>query len=71
MEKPIYRVGNLVRFRFGPNKVNGVVKEDRGPIGKNGRRLYRIRFSLEPQSNAEVELPADQLELVHNGTPTD
>jgi hypothetical protein len=66
-ERQIYRVGNLVRFDFGPNKVKGVVKEDRGPIGKDGRRLYRIQFSLEPLTQFEVELPADELELVQDG----
>lgn len=63
----MYRVGALVRFHFGSKRVDGVVKEDRGPIGRGGRRLYRIQYSLEPHSQAEVELPADELELVKNG----
>jgi hypothetical protein len=67
-EKQVYRVGNRVRFRFGPNRVNGVVKEDRGSIGKDGRRLYRVQFVLEPPTQFEVELPADELELVQDGT---
>ncbi len=73
-EKRVFHVGNMVRFHFGPNKVNGVVKEDRGPIGVGGRRLYRIQFSLEPHHQSAIELPADELEFVHDrvalgGTP--
>jgi hypothetical protein len=59
-----FQVGNLVRFQFGPKKVNGVVKEDRGRIGKGGRQLYLIQFSLEAPQQSIIELPADELELV-------
>ena len=65
-EKRVFHVGNLVRFHFGPNTVNGVVKEDRGPIGMGGRHLYLIQFSLEAHHQSAVELPADQLEFVQD-----
>ena len=61
--RPI-RVGDLVRFRFGVSAVQGVVKEDRGPIGIGGRHLYLIQFNLDQYSSPLIELPADQLELV-------
>jgi hypothetical protein len=35
----------------------GVVVEDRGPIGMNGRRLYAVRFDDEWC----IELPAEML----------
>ena len=62
----IFRVGNMVRFQFGPNVVRGVVKEDRGPIGLDGRHLYVVQYSLEPHHQSAVELPEDQLELVQD-----
>lgn len=65
-QKRVFHVGNMVRFHFGPNKVNGVVKEDRGPIGLGGRQLYLVQYSLEPDHQSAVELPADQLELVQD-----
>jgi hypothetical protein len=55
-------VGDVVRFHFGRTKVTGVVKEDRGPIGVKGRRLYLIDFSTEPDEAAWIELPAELLE---------
>ena len=58
-------VGATVRFRYGIEEVNGVVKEDRGPIGVKGRRLYRIQFNAGPGYESEVELPADQLRVLN------
>jgi hypothetical protein len=55
-----------VQFRYGIEDVNGVVTEDRGPIGVRGRRLYLIRFSAGPGYESEVELPADQLRVLHD-----
>lgn len=58
------RVGDIVQFRFGTLMVNGVVREDRGPIGVGGRRLYLIHFSPEPYYASSIELPADEFEVV-------
>ena len=63
-ENTVFHVGNTVRFKFGPNRASGVIKEDRGPIGIGGRRLYLIQFSLEPGFPFLIELPASELELV-------
>ncbi|MCI0638158.1 MAG: hypothetical protein L0Y72_19570 [Gemmataceae bacterium] len=65
-EKKHFRVGEVVRFLMGVNKVEGVIKEDRGPIGVGGRRLYSIQFTLDPDFQAVIELPAKDLELVNN-----
>src|SRR2546423_3564273 len=59
-----FHKGDRVRFRLGTRSVHGIVKEDRGPIGINGRRLYLVEFRAEPQSPSQIELPADQLEAV-------
>jgi hypothetical protein len=42
--------------------VQGVIKEDRGPIGVGGRRLYLVEFRAEPDSPSQIELPAEQLQ---------
>jgi hypothetical protein len=63
-EKRFHR-GDRVRFHFVNRKLEGRVKEDRGPIGVQGRRLYRIEFRTDREQPSEVELPAEQLESVH------
>ncbi len=62
--KQIIRVGDTVRFRFGEAIANGVVREDRGPLGVGGRHLYLIQFSTEPYYSSSIELPADEIEVV-------
>ena len=64
MPKNQFHKGDRVKFRLGTRSVQGLVKEDRGPIGIKGRHLYRVEFRAEPQSPAQIELPADQLEAV-------
>jgi hypothetical protein len=60
------RKGVLVRFRLGTRSVQGTIKEDRGPLGIKGRHLYLVEFHPEAHSPgiAEVELPADDLQIV-------
>ncbi|HTU92783.1 MAG TPA: hypothetical protein VMF69_22065 [Gemmataceae bacterium] len=66
MPETKFRKGDRVRFRFVTRFVEGVVKEDRGPIGIKGRHLYLVEFL--PESYAEspfhIELPAEDLQLV-------
>jgi hypothetical protein len=51
-------------------KIIGTVKEDRGPIGIKGRRLYSIAFTPEAPPEFMIELTAEELELVSdNGSP--
>lgn len=61
-----FRKSDRVRFRFGIYPVEGVVKEDRGPIGIKGRHLYLVEFpfGLHAESPLHIELPAEQLQLV-------
>ena len=61
-----FRNGDHVQFRLGVRSIQGVVKEDRGPIGVKGRHLYLVEFRPEPHSDSfsDVELPADQLQFV-------
>lgn len=66
MSKKTFRVGDLVTFKYaGTRSFQGVVKEDRGPIGMKGRVLYLIEFRRDPQSPdvSRIELPADDLTI--------
>ena len=57
-----FRNGDSVRFRLGTRQVEGRVKEDRGPIGIHGRRLYLVVFDVGGEAASQIELPPDQLE---------
>ncbi len=59
--------GDRVKFTLGARPVEGRVKEERGPIGINGRRLYLVEFGNgdgEPQPPSQIELPAEELEAI-------
>ena len=57
-------VGDKVRFRIGARSVAGQVREDRGPIGIGGRRLYLVVYELGKGNSYGIELPADEIEVV-------
>ena len=64
MPKANYRKGDLVQFQWGIRFVQGVVMEDRGPIGVKGRHLYRVEFRPQSESIFQVELPAEEMQPV-------
>ncbi len=64
MPEAQFHKGDRVKFKLGTRSVQGLVKEDRGPIGIKGRHLYLVEFRAEPQSPSQIELPADQMEPV-------
>jgi hypothetical protein len=66
MPEKQFHEGDLVRFQHGIRRVQGVVKEDRGPIGVKGRRLYLVEYRPEPHYTSQIELPAEQLEPVND-----
>ena len=69
MSERRFRKGDVVRFWFTVEPVQGVIVEDRGPIGLKGRRLYRIEFGESDYSSPmHLELPAEQFELVSEAT---
>jgi hypothetical protein len=59
-----YRVGDLVGFLFGVQRAVAQVIEDRGPLGVNGRRVYRIRHLSGMDDPTDFELPEESLEPV-------
>jgi hypothetical protein len=68
MPEKKFRKGDRVKFQFGIYFVEGIVKEDRGPIGINGRRLYGVEFpfGLHAESPSYIELPAERLQLIQD-----
>jgi hypothetical protein len=58
------RVGDQVQFDFGSGIETGIVKEDRGPIGVRGRRLFLIAHPVGSGHPSFVELPAEDLQVV-------
>ena len=73
MAETRFRKGDRVKFHFVNRPVQGIVKEDRGPIGIKGRRLYLIEFPIESTTPvfAEIELPAERLTAVNGKASKD
>ena len=45
-ETPRFHIGDWVKFDYGPKKVTARIVEDRGPLGIQGRRLYRVQLDV-------------------------
>jgi len=63
MTKERFKRGDRVRFQLAGRSMAGSVKEDRGLIGIQGRRLYLIEFKSDAQSSSMIELLAELLSL--------
>ena len=59
-----FRVGNSVHLKLGERKVPATVIENRGPLGSEGRYVYRI--SVEPRYWELREGEPTILELVED-----
>lgn len=58
-------VGAQVRMRFGVKEVVATVIEHRGPLGRGGRQIVRVRFQFEGADEPiELEVPADDVTVV-------
>ena len=62
VKPPKFRVGDWVTFQYGARRVFAQVIEDRGPLGVNRRRLYRIRLDQDLNDPIAFEMPEDDLE---------
>jgi hypothetical protein len=58
------QVGDHVRVNMSGNPLLGRIKEDRGPIGVGGRRLYGIILDMGADEPLYIELPADRIEVI-------
>ena len=54
------KVGSRVRYRMPGGLFDAVVVEDRGDIGRNGRRLLGIR-PLSEYAEGDIVWPAEEL----------
>jgi hypothetical protein len=70
MSSRAVKVGDTVRFSMANRDVVGQVREDRGPIGVGGRRLYRVVYEMGTDCWYAIELPAEDLEVVEPKTET-
>src|SRR4051794_31653080 len=57
-----FKVGDWVSFQFGARRATAQIIEDRGPLGVNGERIYRIRLDRDSTEPDEFELREAQLE---------
>jgi len=64
MSSRTVHIGDTVRFRMGARFLTGQVREDRGPIGIGGRRLYLVVYELGKGNWYGIELPADEIEAI-------
>jgi hypothetical protein len=64
MSTRIIHVGDHVKVDMSGNPLLGRIKEDRGPIGMGGRRLYGIILDMGADEPLYIELPADRFELI-------
>jgi hypothetical protein len=60
-QAPRFKVGDWISFQYGSRRVWAQIIEDRGPIGVNGRRLYRIRLGEEASESVAFEVAEDDL----------
>jgi hypothetical protein len=61
-KRPKLRVGDWVTFKSGVRPVFALIIEDRGPLGVNGRRLYRIRLERPYTEPDMFTMPEDEME---------
>lgn len=64
MNTLIVPIGAEVKFRLAGRQLVGRVLQDRGPIGKDGRRLYAIRYELGAGNWYTTEVPVEELERI-------
>jgi hypothetical protein len=64
MSSRAVHVGDTVQFCIGARSITGQVREDRGPIGIGGRRLYLVVYELGKDNWYGIELPADEIEVI-------
>lgn len=61
-------VGSKVCFTIGTSRHRGVVVDDRGPIGANNIRIFKIRIPNDPYDDEIIEMPWDEIELAGDET---
>jgi len=57
-------IGAKVTFRIAGRAVVGRVLQDRGPIGREGRHLYSVRYEVGKGNWYATEIPSDEIENI-------
>jgi hypothetical protein len=61
--KPKFQVGDRGFILWGARyRTPAVITEDRGCLGRGGRRLYQIRIHLAYDEPRILEMPEDEIE---------
>jgi len=60
-QPPLFQIGDWVKFDYGPKKNFGKIVEDRGLLGIQGRRLYRVLVPVTVPGMALNDPPAGQI----------
>ena len=68
-EHVAFRVGEHVTVDFGPRKLTGVIVEDRGAIGVQGRHLFTVDVPMDPFDPMTIEVPEDEIVRTQAGVP--
>ncbi len=61
-----FKPGDHIRFEYAVEVVDGLIIEDRGPIGVGGRRLYGITFNKNPGQDSYIEMPEEEIMAADN-----
>lgn len=61
--RPLFKVGDVVTFLFGNGRATGQIIEDRGCLGIGGRRLYGIRFEINPGFGDQSYIEVPEVDL--------
>lgn len=63
-----FKKGDRVQFKATNRMIQGIVKEDRGPIGVKGRHLYLVEFLSDGEylPPSQAEFPAVEIQLVED-----
>ena len=62
---PLFNIGDWVTFQYGSRRAWAQIVEDRGQIGVNRRRLYRILIGDRSGESTSFEMPEADLAAVH------
>lgn len=58
-------IGDQVQFTLGTSLAQGVVVDDRGPIGAGKVHIFRVSVSNDPYDDEVFEMPEDEIEVVN------
>jgi hypothetical protein len=61
MLAPRFRLGDWVSYPVGFRRALAQIVEDRGPVGIQGRRLYRLQIDRGEDGGTSIEVPESDL----------